>query len=628
MKRAVQQLIGAGLTSVMPGFGLAVPDGAIERGAALFDMLERKVKPAAALLERLTQALLHERQRAGLARDVADRHMMALPGLMDRNRPPVELIQAVLIAAQTQPAAGAADNAAAEQLAAEIVALALNGEDEGRAGLDDTTLFVLLERLYVALAAESVAIDAVRPMCADYLSKRGWVAPPASPQPPPLPPAARLQPAAIAALRANVERRRNKLPDVEATAARQAALLVDLIDRLTAHAESNPGVSRELMAAAQHLKDGVFLEAERALANAEQHFTQLAQSNLGTARDRMRAAAEILAFRAELEEVRLDFRKAARHYRSALRCLTKLDVARQWQCMMRHAQALLRLDEIDQDEGALAEAAKIYAEASRLHPDQVGALAWAKGEAKLASFLINLGEREKSPQRFAEAIDHARAACGVLVVEPAGEAWLEGQTTLARALWLCGDLSGNANLLGEAAAACRIVRDRLARDKMPSEWLATTALLGRTLLRQATLTGTDTQFAEATESLRAALQFAETARLAHDAANLEACLGRSLLAQFTSNDQLFLVDLAATAFRRAIKAAHAKGAPAEKAVLQHELGMTLWMMAERTSDSSSLEAAAEALEQSATALEGLGDQGRAGEVRRDIGRLREASISK
>lgn len=672
MERALVRLIGSGLTSVMPGFGIAVPAGAIEGGYALVDALSRSNAPVAvALLDRLVQSLWLQWQRSGLPRDVADAHMAALPAIMDRNRPPAAMVRDALVGNHGHSQRQEGGPPPPRQLAAETIALTRQSGDIARSGLDETIAFMLLDQLYMAIAAEGSVIDAVRPFCAAYLQHGGWLqqvpaqvqpplqaratppplpthlptqqtpmptplaAPQLAPQPSPVvtPPVprqaivARLSLAAVATLRASIEVRRKSFPDVEVAAVVLTERITKLIDRVAAAAQQSADVGAELTEAALGLASGAFGDADRAFASAEHRLMQLAQANFGAARGRMHAAATVLEHRAELEEINFRFRKAARHYRSAMRCFTKVDAARQWQYLMLQAQALLKEDEINGDTTALADAAKVCSEAGRMQPEQVGPLVWAEGENRLANFLIDLGRRERSSHRFAEAIDHARAACGVFAVERAGAGWLQSQMTLARALWLQGDLTGDQQMLGDAATVCQTARDLLTKEQAPDDWAAVSAMLGQILLRQAMATGQQSQFAEACEHLRAALRLADSAKLLLDTSLIEACLGRSLLGQFTANDQPFLLDLAATAFRRAIKAAHAKAAMADKAQLQHELGMTLWLMAERTADRISLDAALETLTLSVAAFEGIGNAQRAGEVRIDMDRLRQTNVS-
>ncbi len=652
MERALVRLIGAGLTSVMPGFGVAVPTGAIEGGYALIDVLSRSEVPVAVgLLDRLVQALWLQWQRSGLPRDVADAHMTALPSIMDRNRPPATLVRDALLAAQGSASRPTGNPVSAREIAAETIALTRQSGDIARAGLDETIAFMLLDQLYAAIIAEVTGVDVIRPFCASYLQQGGWLAPvptPPSPGPqpqsttgpPPLPQPvlsqptprqpiiARLTLGAVASLRASVEMRRKVFPDIEAAANALADRTTKLIDRVAADAERSVDVRAELTEAAMCIANGSFVESDRALAAAEHQLIQLAQTNLRFARDRMHAAAAVLEYRGDLEAIRFDFRKAARHYRSAMRCFTKTDAARQWQYLMRQAQVLLSQDEINGDQTALTDAAKVCAEAGRMRPEEVGALVWAEGEVRLATFLIALGQREKSHHRFAEAIGHALAACGVFAVERSGTGWLQSQMTLARALWLQGDLVGNQNMLGDAAAACRTALDLLVREEAPQDWAAAAEMLGQILLRQAMVTGSSAQFAEAVDQLRGVLRLAETAKLALNTSQIEACLGRALQGQFTASDQPFLLDLAATAFRRAIKAAHAKDNLTEQAGLQHELGMTLWLMAERTADRISHEAAIETLERSAASFQRLGNVLRTAEVRADIARLTQTGVSK
>ena len=61
-----------------------------------------------------------------------------------------------------------------------------------------------------------------------------------------------------------------------------------------------------------------------------------------------------------------------------------------------------------------------------------------------------------------------------------------------------------------------------------------------------------------------------------------------------------------------------------KAELQHELGMTLWAMAERAGDTQSMEHAVEMLEMSINSFADHNENHRANAVRTDLARLLDA----
>ena len=149
----------------------------------------------------------------------------------------------------------------------------------------------------------------------------------------------------------------------------------------------------------------------------------------------------------------------------------------------------------------------------------------------------------------------------------------------------------------------------------------------KVLLRLATLRGDPQMLVAAIEQLRGAVQFADVSKVVTPLTAIEAALGRALLAEYASGGQPLLLDLAATAFRRAIRSAAKAKSLVTRAAFQHELGMTLWAMAERAADGPGLDGAAEMLEVSIASFNALDQGTRAKEVHHDLARLRATQKS-
>jgi hypothetical protein len=341
------------------------------------------------------------------------------------------------------------------------------------------------------------------------------------------------------------------------------------------------------------------------------------------ARQLMHCAADLLAIRAGLEEVRLDLRKASRHYRAATRCLTGTDIASRWQLLTLQAQALLRLDQLAHDDAVFGEAVRALVEAVQLDIRQIGSQPMAMLHRRLLELLVELGHRTNQPQAFVEAARHGSIAADLLKDLGATGEIGDVQYDAARALWLAAEGSGDLAMVDAAARTFRDVLEGLHRERDPERWVAATSYMGQTLLRMATLRAEPTLLPVAIEHLRAAVQFASTCNVAIDTMATETALGRALLAEFAAGGQPLLLDLAATAFRRAIKSAAANGQIETKGGLQHELGMTLWAMAERAGQTSGLTTAAETLQASIATYEGIAATPHAAVVRADLAKLNE-----
>ncbi len=639
MERELVGLLGAGLTSFASGFGIAVPVGAIDRGYTLIDVLSRESGPqVGALLNTMVQNLWLEWQRSGLSRETTQLHAGALPAIVELNRPPPEAFMSAL---RTGDGAG--------RLAANILEHARASGDIVRAGLDEGTAYLLFERLYRVILTDPATLSKVMVAVDLYLQTELWRTEPSAPPPareqaaaPPAPAAevqrtaapprepemfSRLSGAAISAVQAGIAMRRPRQSDLIELEAELCQSLAVLIEQLVTLGQRTPEITTPLLDAARHLAGGAFVEADRAMTAAQEVMIHLAQSDLAAARKRMQLAAEVLSARATLEEIRLDFRKAARHCGAAVRGFTRADVSLQWHFLIRQAQALLRQDQLFDDPAALGEAIRTYDEAGQLDTQLVGPLAWAQGQQQFAEILVTLGHRNRHGASFLKAAYHAGLASNALASEHRDSEAIKMRLLQADALWHGGDAPGDLAALDGAAHAYRTALGSFARESGPERWTTAMATFGQVLLRLATLRNDPQLLVEAIERLRAAIQFADLSQITIDRTATETTLGRALLAEYAGGGQPLLLDLAATAFRRAIKSATAEQNMATKAELQHELGMTLWAMAERAGDKQSMSNAAEMLDASIASFASQGDDARADSVRADLARLRDMPLA-
>ena len=638
MERELVGLLGAGLTSAASGYGMTVPVGAIDAGYTLIDVLSRECGPqVSASLNKMVQNYWLAWQQSGLSRETTRQHAGALPAIVELNRPAPESFTLAMQSAGGAPA-----------LAAEILERARVSGDVARAGLDEGTAFILLERLFSVIGADPSVLPQVMAAIDLYLRTDLWqsgegysqaaaenaaASPPPPPDPFPVSPASstpadaafsRLSPSAIAAVRAGIAARSPRIPDGVDLEAELLLLLTQLIERLVTLAQRTPEITTPALDAAHHLAGGAFVAADVTLTAAQEILVHLAHTDIGAARRRMQLAAQVLLARASVEEIRLDYRKAARHYASAVRGFTKADTALQWHFLMQQANALFRQNQLFADDAALAEAIRVYDQAGQLDTNLVGGVQWAQGQQRLAEILKMLAHRERVVEYFVKAAFHAGIAANAYAAENRETDAVEMRLLQAESLWQGGDPFGDLPMLDASAHAYRTALAALNKEKSPEEWAIDTAMFGQMLLRTATLRGDPKLLVEAIERLRAAIQFADLSKVEIDSTGAETTLGRALLAEYAGGGQALLLDLAATAFRRAIKSATAEKMMITKAELQHELGMTLWAMAERAGDTQSMEHAVEMLSMSITSFSDENETQRADAVRQDLSRLLDA----
>lgn len=648
MERELVALLGAGLTAVATGFGVSVPVGAIDRGYLIADVMSREGGPRiSATLNTFVQNLWLTWENLAHGRAAITVHAGALPAILELNRPS----PAIFSAARQHPDGG-------RLLAVEVIERARQTGDIQRAELDEAIAFQLLETLFQVILAEGerlpemtaavnlclqaglwreglaaqmpVAAAAPTPAAANpeqglsALTRR--VAEPVKAAEPvvtavPAGPTA----AGVAALLAVIDAQGARIADREAAIADASRSMSGTIARMVTLARQSQEASPPLLEGARHLADGDFKAADKAFGAAQELFVRRAPMDLSTARQMMYWAADVIAARAEVETLCHDYRKAARHYRAALRCFNRTDLAPQLHFLNLHARCLLEHDKIHKDDAAFAEGLKSLVEACALPPSQVDPRTWAHANLRLAHLHIDLANRSGNPQDFLAAGRHAGQALPILLQLQQVEDIISAHLVQAQAFWRAGDGPGDATLLAGSVAAFKAALDLIARENDPVRWVDSTGLLGQVLLRLATVRGEPKLLSAAIEQLRGAVQYATTCRVPLAAVTTDTALGRALLAEYAAGGQPLLLDLAATAFRRAIKAANAEKAFARKGELQHELGMTLWAMAERASDAYSLSAAEETLEAAVETLKGAGLASAVASAQADLGRLRQTT---
>lgn len=620
MERELVGLLGAGLTSMALGFGVVVPVGAIDAGYTLIDVISRESGPRiGAAINGMVQTLWLDWQQSGLDRATLAAHAGALPAVIELNRPPTD---AFVSARQNDDGS--------RMLAVLLIERARHSGDILRAGLDEGIVYTLLERLYAAILAARDQLGELMAAVDLYLQTDLWRqaaadeadmrAGPAQLQAKPPQPVVQLAIGAIRAVRAALGGPEGG--DKEADVERRCAALIVQIESLTALAQRAPEIAEPVIEATRLLTAGEFAAADRTLSAAEQTATHRATSNLASARDMMHLARQLLEHRAALAELLGDYRKAARHLQIATRCLTSADGTTIWSLRLRQADVLLRLDAGHADDAVLADAVQVLTDAVALDPDVVGRAAWAEAQLRLSALLVELGRRRGGTRDFELAVYHAEAGWRTCLAAGDAPAIARARLMLGRTQWLAGDRTGNGVLIEHAAASLHESLPNVPRESDPALWVEVASTLGQALLRLSTLNGDPKLLSSAIANLRAAVQFAATCNVPIDALASETALGRALLGQFASGAEPLVLDLAATAFRRALKAATLARDLVACAGLRHELGMTLWAVAERAGNANAFASAVETLEASIATYDSIDDAPKAAAVRRDLDTLK------
>ncbi len=291
----------------------------------------------------------------------------------------------------------------------------------------------------------------------------------------------------------------------EATLEDLAVGLQDILARLSGPSDPDPIAADLKRQASAAVAACDLAGADRLLGQSEDIHLKAAPLDMSAAHAHLVEAASTRACRAQLEELAAEFRRAARHYAAAARCLGDSDRRTRRNLLMRQAGALVAQGEMAGDTAALAEAAQVYADAGRLLSEQDAPLDWAISHLELGRILMELGEREARPERYLAAALHFKPACDVFSRFKQADNWARAQLGIADALRAQGEVQGDVVTLSEASFAYRAALGIATRDRMPLEWGLATFRLSATLLRIDHETGELAHHEEAAMGLRAVL---------------------------------------------------------------------------------------------------------------------------
>ena len=665
MEVALVTFVGAGLTSIASGFGIAVPERAMLGGFQLVRFLFGADNPRISTLVTQTVGdIWQDWQASGLPADVAARHIVSLPAIMDVHRPAADLQIGAIAAAKSavRLRSGPVD-VQARRLASEIVGMARASGHLDELGLSAPVAFFFLERLYARLLGELELIESLISSFDIYFYKGLWQAEAEGIETAGRSSAEQLMAVAaesdatgsqiaemrqatvaeetetaasdnvvheaaahatdndsgnVAALPVAIEPIDHCAPAEIALDADTRALCVRLTETIAAIAGGTAEARALRATAAELVTLGQIGAADRYLSDAEDQDLKAAQIDISNVRSHLSAAAETRAARGAIEEIKGDYRRAARHYIAAVRCLPSNDSLGRWRFGVAQALALTKQSEMHGDASALSEAAQIYADACRQLPPGDAPNEWASTQLTLANLLLVLGERESRIERFDDAARHARAASDAYDSIQEMSDWGRAQLVFGHALRQRGDAVRSVADLEDAQFAYRAALGVFARDRMPEEWVSASSSLGLVLIRLGELGSGPEAFEESLQHLNAALAVAERTNAPADIARLQMARGNALLALFALTDVEPLAGQATAAFRAALNVCDGDKHPREAVSMRHRLAMALWAEGARSGSQEKLGEAARQLIDVLDQAQNLGDDARVYEVHSDL----------
>lgn len=427
----------------------------------------------------------------------------------------------------------------------------------------------------------------------------------------------------ISALRAGSSRHRPGRAAVsDAIILERARALSALAARLATdgNRDGASGHKRDAVAA---LEAGAFDAADRAMSLAEDAYLRDAQRNLAHASLNMVAAAELRLARAELAATTGDFRRAARHMVSAIRCLPPGERMVRWQFAMRHG-ALLRAAGQDGDVAALHESAAAYRAAANEATATGTPIAWARALSEWASTAIEIA-RVTSDVRFAReaiaALEHALPE----LPRADGDHWATAQLKRGHAIVLAAGAAPDPAHLASAAESFHAAIQGLPADRPSDARIEAQGWYGLTLVRLSIATGDRAAADRAIPHLQGALGAPEfRAIFPGVSAEIAGALGDAAQAAGYRRGDVRMLETAVAAYRAALADERETASADTIGKHQEQLAACLWWVGELTGEADLLRQAAVALRAAFDIAEAQGESMRAGLLRGEFERLRDS----
>jgi tetratricopeptide (TPR) repeat protein len=278
-------------------------------------------------------------------------------------------------------------------------------------------------------------------------------------------------------------------------------------------------------------------------------------------------AAAIRAERGEVARTRLDYVKAADHFRAAAELLPA--ERRDERAGYLHRQAVALYDQGTEfgDNDSLQRSIAVWTEVVALRPRMEVPLDWAAAQNNLGNALSTLGERESGTAHLDEAVTAYREALKEYTRERVPLQWAAAQNNLGNALTTLGERESGTGRLDEAVTAYREALKEYTRERVPLQWATTQNNLGNALKALGERENGTARLDEAVTAYREALKEVTRERVPLQWAATQNNLGTALQTlgargSGTPDAGRGLLDEAVTAYREGPQGVHPRARPA------------------------------------------------------------------
>ncbi len=651
MDLALFKVLGAGLAALAPTFGAAVPDGGVEAGLRLVDhLLQCQDDATRADAEALMQDVWRDWSELGLEPAVAEPHLAALPQLLEHTRLDADFVSDAVLAGSLDDEDGSTARSAARRIAIDLLARFDAAGAMAEHQLDDPTVSALLEQLFARLLATGAISEALQAEIITFFDPPGADQPEqpiiemAAPTPvaevepasAPQPPGADLvrigetevaiddlarglnTPVPVLRLVISTVAYKGVAPDqtmhviAEVTAAYRT-----LIDDLAKMAERDTLSGASIRSAIAAIKTAYFTDADEQLGQAEESALHAAQSDIEGAAAYLSQAAALRSSRAVLAQVRLDYRRAARHCWSAARCLPLRNKGERWRLARQQVALLMREVEITRDPTLLAEAIEVLVGALPLAEGAPEQDALARTKFALGDALMAQGVMVRAADSLSDAIRNFRDAIELFSQKRLMDDWAAAQIKLGDAFEARGRLTGAHDDPVQAVAAWRAAAGIVTRERLPILFAETHYKIGRSLLDQADVD--PSRYDAAIGALRIAASVPGLSGDVRDKITVDLVRAELRVAR-TRGDQT-AERQALDAFRDVLPQLEGVLEPMTWACMQHEYASALWRHAATSGELASFSAAAQAMMAALDAFETAGAEIDAQAARDALGQI-------
>lgn len=613
MEVELVRFIGAGLASSLAGLTSGGVRGHGAEGFSLIDDLAREHPPALAnLIEKCGLELVRGWRASGIPDPVAEQHFAALPAVLRDHGPEAKIWSSAVAKLAIAAHDGKVADALGRSMAANAVAAAASAGTLAAAGLLVEVSFELLHRLFSSLLLSARDLRSLAPIADRLFDAAKPGAEPAgalhsagtSPSP--------LLSALVASEVASGSSQETISLGLEAKSLACRELLGDLAMEIESTGDID--LRAEFKRFRDFLERGDLDRAYETLAVGEDVWAARPYPNEIGAGGNL-AAEALRRYRGRLNELRGNWREAARDYALARKFCAALDVKGRWRLMMRQAASLTRHGVATGDTSSFTDAVQIHAEAGGLLQEDSSPIEWATGYLELGNLLLMLAEREGRPERYLAAALHFKPAGDVFSREGETDSWAQAQLGLARTHHGQGEHQGDPIVLADAAFGYRAALGAIHAGRSPEEWMLAKVGLGSVLVRLAEETGDADHIDEAISALQAAL----TSQRLVDKRPIEATLGRAYILLAAERDDVTPLVNAVEKLQNALQGDQPFKA-ADTATLLRLLGTSLWALGEADNDHARLQSALGTLEAARAQYAADGEPNLAETIAKEISR--------